>query len=165
DLQFARPLLDLHGKRQHLLARFGVKHLSGVSQPAQSDDLQPGFFAQFPRDGLVKRLPRLDPTRRERPRRSRVVRPLLLHEQDVVAAIHERGCDHCDGWLRCHGFLYSWVRMSGSPRVTTTVCSYCAARLPSDVVSAHPSSPLSTLLALIERNGSMVKTMPSVSRI
>lgn len=47
--------------------------------------------------------------------------------------------------LRSGSFFYTSVKIIGSPRVTTTVCSHCATRLLSGVTNVQPSSPRSIM--------------------
>src|SRR5439155_18250056 len=55
------------------------------------------------------------------------------------------------------------VRISGPSSVTATVCSKCAARLPSTVTAVHRSSRTRTSQLPIVTIGSIASTMPGLS--
>src|SRR5205085_9052730 len=55
------------------------------------------------------------------------------------------------------------VTTMGAPLVMIIVCSYCADRFPATPASVQPSEVSLTVRLFVDRNGSMVITMPSCS--
>src|SRR6266480_1071982 len=91
--------------------------------------------------------------------REHLVAVLQLHaEHRVRERLHHRALD-----LDRVFFRHLRVSTSGSPSVTATVCSKCAAKLPSLVTAVQPSSRILTSQLPIVIIGSIASTIPGRS--
>src|SRR5712692_2394615 len=188
DARHAPPLDDLAVLAPHLHRRPHLHRLDVLSLPCSSA----GFARAIPLGGGIGRGAKppselFEPVR-DAPAGQVVGRELHLHavarqDPDEVhphLAAHVR--EHFVAVLQLHPehrvrqrlhhspldldrifFGHFRVSTSGSPSVTATVCSKCAARLPSLVTAVQPSSRIRTSQLPIVTIGSIASTIPGPS--